>query len=126
MHDCNGFPYIIGNKNAAPMFPKLKNDAKNAQKMPTAFICSGSLKKSDPSSETYVPSRSYTLCFISSSFFRSLFNLFSFSEMDSSFSVKNDSKVSVNVFSSLLSSLSVSASSEEAFVRVVERGKMVK
>ena len=44
--------------------------------------------------------------------------------MDSSFSVKNDSKVSVNVFSSLLSSLSVSASSEEAFVRVVE-GKMV-
>jgi len=125
MHDCNGFPYRIGNKNAAPMFPKLKNDAKNAQKIATAFSCSGSLKKSDPSSETYVPSLSYTLCFISSSFFRSLFNLFSFSEMDSSFSVKNDSKVSVNVFS-FSSSLSVSASSEEAFVRVVERGKMVK
>ena len=37
--------------------------------------------------------------------------------MDSSFSAKNDSKVSVNVFSSFVSSLSVSsASSEEAFV----------
>lgn len=50
MHVWMGWSYRMGRMMAAPMFPRERKDARNAQKMMTPLIWSGSVKKLE-----YVP-----------------------------------------------------------------------